>query len=47
MLIEAKRRGSIACVAPLTARLRKELRFHIHPDFERKTLAAIGETPEQ
>ncbi|MGN6369783.1 MAG: DUF3368 domain-containing protein [Phycisphaerae bacterium] len=46
VLMEAKRRGVLPRVAPLTARLRRELRFHIHPDFEKKLLATIGEAPE-
>ncbi len=46
VLIEAKRQGLLTHIAPLTARLRKELRFHIQPEFERTILATINETPE-
>lgn len=47
VLIDGKRQGQLAAVAPLLKRLRLELRFHIHPRLEAEALASVGEIPEQ
>lgn len=46
ILIEAKRRGFLPCVAPELRRLREETTFWLHLEDETRARALVGEVPD-